>query len=79
MEKELDFLPLTKETNRIIKEEAKKLFEITEEDMKNRFFSITTSDGTVKNFTIFANGDVSLQCIKLGEKIRTKYLGKYNN
>ena len=50
-----------------------------EEDMKNRFFSITTSDGTVKNFTIFANGDVSVQYIKLGEKIRTKYLGKYNN
>ena len=51
----------------------------SEEDMKNRFFSIKASDGTVKNFTIFANGDVSLQCIKLGEKVRTKYLGKYNN
>ena len=48
----------------------------SEEDMKNRFFSITTSDGTVKNFTIFANGDVSLQCIKLGEKNKDKVFRK---
>ena len=48
-------------------------------NMKNRFFSIKATDGTVKNFTIFANGDVSVQYFKIGEKVRTKYLGKYNN
>ena len=47
--------------------------------MKNRFFSIKVSDGTVKNFTIFADGYVSVQYFKTGEKVRTKYLGKYNN
>ena len=53
--------------------------ESEETNMKNRFFSIKASDGTVKNFTIFANGDVSVQYFKIGEKVRTKYLGKYNN
>lgn len=40
---------------------------------KNRFYSIRTSNGQVKNFTVFADGKVSVQY--MGDKIRTKYLG----
>ena len=56
MEKELDFLPLTKETNRIIKEEAKKLFEITEEDMKNRnMYVVSNPYSTIPEFLTIMN------------------------
>jgi hypothetical protein len=41
--------------------------------MKNKFWSIKTSSGTTKNFTVFADGSASVQYI--GEKITTKYLG----
>lgn len=37
--------------------------------MKNRFYSIKCSDGTTKNFTKFATGEISLQIIQASGKV----------
>ena len=45
---------------------------------KNRFWSIRTSNGTVKNYTVFSDGAVTIQYIGTDRKVRTKYLGNIN-
>lgn len=44
--------------------------------MKNRFFSMRCSEGSVKNFTKFATGEISLQIISGGRISKPKLLNQ---